>query len=333
MNPSNEPADLLRLLDGYYKVHETRKGERHVDCPLCGKPASARQTHFSYSARGGFCFVCQRKVSLHAMCERLHLVDGGRDKYLPAPAYMPKEKVRTVAQWTHNIPALLTDYTRHPRRVELWQAHKPLSRESIQQHGLGVGVLPNCSCKHERLIIPIRQDNAVVNFFGRAITCDCAKWLPPGGAGVTRWLFGIDDLSSSGTIWIVENKADAILLRQYYPDYIALSPSAISVRDEWDVWAQRIKAANPQRVIVALDNDLAGNGGGTNRAAWLKEWRDDIKVRQPELWRTVQPPTCAGVWLANRLLRHGLPVTLFQYPAGAPRKASVVDLITQKEAA
>ncbi len=207
MNPSNEPADLLRLLDSYYHVHETRKGERYVDCPLCGKPASARQTHFSYSARGGFCFVCQRKVSLHAMCERLHLVEGGRDKYLPAPAYVPKEKVRTAAQWTHNIPALLTRYRSHPRRIELWQAHKPLSRESIQQHGLGVGVLPDCSCKHERLIIPIRQDNVVVNFFGRAITCDCAKWLPPGGAGVTRWLFGIDDLSLSGTIWIVENKA------------------------------------------------------------------------------------------------------------------------------
>lgn len=309
-------ADPLDLLDRHYGEQPDRRGERHVKCPFCSNEPNRRKPNFSYSERGAGCYSCGHTASLNALCAFLGLTE---DKYLPAPPaprQRPPQRATEPFAWQLNPERLLETYTRHPRRVELWQQHKPLSAETIERWQLGVGKLPASSCKHERLILPVIEAGQVVGFRGRAIRCDCPKWLAP--AGFTAHLFGREAVRPGGILWIVENNVDALLMMQLYPEYDAVA-STHGCSTWLDEWTAHVASRAPRLVIVALDNDLPGNGGGKHRGELIRRWREEHPAarRLPIAW---------GPRIADKLVRAGLTTRLYIYPDGAPAKASVADL-------
>ena len=72
---SNE--DLFDLLIDHFGVEPDSDGEVRVDCPNCGKEAKRGQTHFSFSERGGHCFVCGTSWSLRRLAEEMGIVEVG----------------------------------------------------------------------------------------------------------------------------------------------------------------------------------------------------------------------------------------------------------------
>lgn len=322
--------ELLALLDRYHGNPEPdRRHERHVPCPWCRVAPKERQVHFSYGPGansrcfgGGKCWVCHAGGNLWKVAARLGLTDGIAPEPRPAkrepppPPPPPREWQKAPERW-------LDAYTTNARRYWLWQRHKPLSQQTIERWQLGVGVLPSCSCRHERLIVPLVQGGEVVGFRGRAIGCDCTKWLV--AAGSAKLAYGAAALRPGQIVWIVENNVDALLLMQEHPDWCALAST--NGAGYWqDEWTAQLVASRPRAVIVALDNDIAGQARGATLQRLAREWRE----AHPEATRL---PTQHGPRLLRRLQAAGLPARLYQYPPGAPAKASVVDLMQHREEA
>jgi hypothetical protein len=181
-------------------------------------------------------------------------------------------------------------------RFAAWQAHKPLSRATIERHGLGLGIVPACSCKHQRLIVPIYDGGQLVNIRGRRLDCNChAKWIS--SARCKNALYGLDEVSAGGVLWIVANNVDRLLFEQACPGWQAVSPTMGegSWRDEWTA---RLVTLAPQQVVVAYDNDEAG-------------YRAGIKV-------------------AGRLKAAGVNARIWEWQPGTPAKADVAWLLMQK---
>jgi phage/plasmid primase-like uncharacterized protein len=208
-------------------------------------------------------------------------------------------------------------FAAHPRRYELWQAYKPLSEDTINRANLGVGVLPASRCNHERLIVPIYNDGELVCLRGRAINCDCGKWLASGGFSLDSLpLYNVDALPTGGVLWIVENPVDALMIGEA-TDYTGAATLAVSY---WrDHWLEAIQAKRPSLVVVAYDNDLPGNGGAWRRQEMMAVW----KRQRPGQ----QPPKAWGVKLVNRLLKAGLPVELYDWQDNAV-KTDIGSLLT-----
>jgi hypothetical protein len=187
---------------------------------------------------------------------------------------------------------LLERYENHPRRFEAWQAHKPVSVETIRRKRLGMGVLPASRCKHERLIVPILDGTMLVGLRGRAIACSCGKWLVAGGTTLEMLpLYNQEALQPGCVVWIVENPVDALLLTERTP-YAGVATYSVSY---WrQAWTETLQAAQPELMIVAYDNDDPGRKN--------------------------------GIRLANTLLAAGLQVTLFDW-GQAVYKADIGSLL------
>lgn len=298
------------LFDGLcqrFQAHPDRRGHVHVECPSCGKEPKRGQTHFSFSERGAHCFVCGFSASLSRLAQQLQVtpivtpVRPARVQEAPRPRY-----------WQQNPQRFLQAFLEAPDRLDLWQQYKPLSIDTISRWRFGVGVLPSSPCSHRRLIYPLFERDRIVGFRGRAISCDCAKWISCGGSHAVCW--GLDLVTTGATVLIVENPVDAALAMQEEPDVVAVASTAGA--GTWrEEWTARLATAQPEQVICWLDNDLAGCPNRETyrelRAAW-QQAHPGMKVPEPN-----------GPRIANALNDAGLHATVYRWPVGTPSKADL----------
>jgi hypothetical protein len=94
----------------------------------------------------------------------------------------------------------------------------------------------------------------------------------------------------------------------------------------------------PARVIVWFDHDLAGNGGGADRDAFVAQWLTE--VRQQRRAKGIssdvplpQPPPARGPQLAAELAAAGVAAEVHEWPAGTPRKADLGWLLERQQPA
>jgi hypothetical protein len=264
-----------------------RHGEYHADCPWCGKVTKPHQTHFSifrhkdsYACK---CHVCGEGGGLKKLLRHLDIHDT------PITASVRHQEPPKPKRWQSDPARYVQAFCEHPRRLQAWQAYKPLTIDSIARWRLGVGVLPSSRCQHRRLIVPVYETGQVIALHGRAYLPDDddAKWLTSGGSR-KNVLFNGDLLQSGRVVVICENMIDCILVMQQRSQWIAVASGGTAWRDEF---TGQIAAARPAAVLVWLDNDDAGQKSAD----------------------TIVPALC----------RAGLGVTRYQWALDAPPKADV----------
>ena len=322
-------------------VAPDRRGEAILSpCPWCGKASAAGNVHASFSVRGAKCFTCGGHAGLGQLARLLGIEPGGEAVTPRARKAAPERKRYDILERC-DCEALAESYAAHPGALTAWQSYAPtLTAGMIGAFGLGLGPLPRYSsrCQHERLQMPLRAGGRVVGFRSRAIGCDCAKWLSPGG-NPSRFLFngarlaggnvlqeafqdsavrsyvgdtaGLPPWKAGQTLFVCENPVDALLLEQGgYPTVATLGVTFWS-----DAWTRLLQAARPVAVIIAYDHDCAGNGGNAAaRAAWLTEHNG-------------MAPPANGKRLQARLRAARLFVTLFPWPEAAPQGADLGDML------
>lgn len=280
-------------------VQPDRHGEAHTTCPGCGKEARRGQTHFSFSERGGHCFVCGSSWSLAALAD-LWL---GKE-FVPPPLPQPAPRPQRAYNWQAQAETIAAQYAQHPGRDYLWNQYKPLDADVIEAHRLGVGVLPASRCDHKRLIVPLVDfGGRVVGFRGRAIDCQCGKWLSPSGNKAT--LFNWQAVQDGCTAFVTENPIDALMATAAWGIATVATLSVSYWQDEWTEFLRRAAL-----VVVAYDNDAPGNA---TDPAILQAWRDGHKSDPPQ----------NGIKLVNRLLDAGLPARFYRWKPGTPHKADI----------
>ncbi|WP_054537092.1 toprim domain-containing protein [Herpetosiphon geysericola] len=315
------PPDLLPI--GHWQ-----RNEWHACCPFCGKDTKRGQTHFScYNADGEWrykCFVCQHTGSIAHLARYLGVATGPTTERQQAKAMQPKHK---HANWLKHADFYLGRFGADLNRVPLWQAYKPLNLRSIAQWRLGVGVLPASRCQMPRLIVPVFESGQLVALHGRAYLPEDtdAKWLTSGGSRKDV-LYNAEYLAPGKTVIIGENLVDAIIAMQDRPDVVAVASGGVAWAGEnLTRWCELIAASQPKRVIVWLDNDLAGQASGAMYRTLLGQWRTTMhqRVAEGKIPRIPTPPEPAGPKIANQLLALHQPVTLYQWPMSAPPKADL----------
>lgn len=316
--------DLYTDLQDYYGVRPDRRGWCHITCPFCGK----ENRHCAFSDRGFKCVVCGAHGGLRVLADRLDL-NVSVDYVAPPP------KPKPVVPWRQFIVERIGQEMRHEQRISAWQAYKPLKAETLFRHCFGYGTLPFegqdglwYESKSLWLIVPLWENGEVVGLRGRTpigekrITKDGKeiKWISATGTRYVLW--GVDAVQPGATVWITENYVDAAWLMERHPDQCAV---AIGGATTWQsAWGDALAAKQPGLVIVALDNDLAGQATGATQARLRAQWHaEHPELPEPTTW-------LAGPRIANDLLARGLSVRLFQWPANAPDKAGV-DWLLQQE--
>lgn len=329
----SKTADLFPALCARLRVQPDRRGECHVACPWCSKEVKRGQTHFSFSERGAFCHICGQGGSLKRLWDAL-FGDARPARYEPRPRRAPRRRYDLAA---HRPDLWVGEYAAHPRRLELWWAYAPrLPRSVAEAYHLGVGKFPPYSskCPHERLQVPLVSGGVVVGFRGRSLGCGCGKWLAPGGtvpvlyngARVLRpeWrrharAARMGDCASGRdargrTVWVVENPVDALLVESVMDVPAVAILGASMWRDEW---SRALLSSGASRVVVALDNDHAGNVTPAHAAQIGAAWREEHDA----------DPPANGNRLVNRLLKAGVKARLFDWPEGTPLGTDMGDLL------
>lgn len=295
--------DLYRTLSQRCGAEPDRKGECWIPCPECGR----EDEKCSFSERGWHCFVCGAGGALQELAKLLDV-----QKFEPfrmPPKRKPTPRKRTYL-WQENTNALLLSLLSHPKRIEFWQAYRPFTTRTIDFWRLGVGTLPACRCKHRRLIYPAFKDRKIIAFRGRAVECECAKWLQSAGSQVVLW--GESLLTEGQVVIVCESPVDAMLAMQQTPDVVAIASTGGA--GMWrPSWTERLKTAEPEHVVVWFDNDLAG----TPTSEALRELGRRWMQEHPKARKL---PRAHGPWLANLLLKAHLPTALYHWPQGTPHK-------------
>ena len=317
-------------------VQPDRDGEAHVTCPGCGKPPKHGQTHFSFGARGGFCFVCGQGWGLVALARLWGLIEGAAASATPQKPAKPK-----AAEAVMDFAGCLGAYEMRKDVVERWQGYKPLPEGAIYAFRLGVGTFPRYSskCSHERLIVPLisadgSEGGQVIGLRGRSLPhgmggCDCGKWLSPKGSRLVLYngacllpqgtcdpTVGVAPLgrrAHGNLLWIVENPIDAIMLQLAHPRAVAVATLGVGLWQER--WTYHVAHSGALKVYVAYDNDRPGNGGGeAGKREWLKTHERDLLPN--------------GVRLVNKLLAQGVPAVLYDW-GDSPLKRDIGDLLLE----
>lgn len=291
---------------------QTDNPQAHIQCPAC------HQDKFDFSPHGAHCFrgSCGYSASIYGFAERIGYHSG--NSY--TSPFAPPKRDRAPARWQQNPQFYLDQYISAPDTLERWQAYKPVSLDTIIQYRLGVGVLPASRCKHRRLIVPLFEEDRIVGFRGRALDCKCLKWLT-GGSSKTI-LFGIDRVCRGDIVYWFENMVDAALLMQVSAQgYKAVAGTAGA--GTWKDFIAPLAAKQPGLVIVALDNDLAGQPSKSVRETLIAE----------HIQKHGAPPTegLNGAKIANALARARVPVTMWRWSEEAPAKADGFYLLTMCE--
>ena len=293
--------------------------EYHIACPECRHVSSPKEPHCSFSERGWKCFSCGASGSLRGLMKLVGLDDAGGRKW--EPAYIPDDpEPPKLREWMLSGESVLKRMESHLFRFALWGQYKPVSVENIKRLRLGVGVLPSSRCKHERLTVPVFDNGRLVGLRGRALNCDCGKWLSSGGTSPeTMPLYGIDDAKPGGVIWICENCIDAALITQQ-GEFFGVASYSVSY---WkDHWTESLLRLSPEYVMIAYDNDLPGNGGGRQREKFIREWKKDPRHENSE------PPPAAGIRLWERLRAAGLRADVYDW-GYSPYKADIGTMLQE----
>lgn len=308
--------DIYAQLQTHFNVVEDRRGWCHIVCPFCGKG----NRHCAFSARGFRCLVCGAHGSLYKLANHIHMTsDIVRTSPPPQPAL--------AVPWLANALTRVIRAMHHPERVARWSAYKPLTLATLNKHYFGYGRLPFrghngqwYESKNEWLIVPLFEKGAIVGLRGRNVNTHGPKWIS--ATGTRHVLWGLEYVQPGSVVWICENYVDAAWLAQDHPDMCAV---ALGGATTWRFeWALRLADKKPRLVIVALDNDLAGQAQG--------KMYDNLRAQ----WRAAHPDLVEPVWLngpriANDLLAVGLTVRLFRWPEHAPAKAGVDWLLAQEK--
>lgn len=303
-------------LQRYYRGSiDGRKGESWMTCPFCGKEGK----HFSFSENGVyFCFFCGAKGRLETLAKKI----GLQSNAVYVPPAQPVVRRQPEPPWTKQP---IDRYLSHPERYARWQNYKPVSVETIQKFQFGYGSMPILGdrgwfqSKQAWLIVPLYEDGKLVGLRGRNNgEHDGPKWTSAKGTHYVLW--NIENVRPGHTMWITENYVDAALLMQKYPQFDAC---AIGGASTWqDAWVDRVVAAQPKSVIVALDNDLAGQASGAMYAQLAAEWQ--------EKYPNVRVPVPNGPKIANALRRAGVKAFLFEWH-DKPPKYDIGQLIEKGE--
>ncbi len=339
--------ELMSIIYSHLGGRATTIGHKYQiipdNCPYCGADNS-RDFHSSYgqifpdAGYGYKCFANCETVGLYQLALHIGAVEapGGRKpiKFSPklpkvAPV-MPQEK----RHWQLHGAAYFEQYAGNLDKFRLWWEYKRIPRDIIEKHGLGVGVVPSSRCAHERLITPIIQNGELVMIRGRAIDCDCPKWLPAAGASPSEIdLILVDQVQEGDIVLVVENYVDALLVNET-TDYKAVC--TLSTSYWYPHWQQQLIERNPALVIPAFDGDVAGNGGTPSQvreaarkrvAKKLKCAIEDVTVTKLDMnargWNvkwvnhvakgTERIPMPAGVKLNNELTKDNVPSALLKW--------------------
>lgn len=304
----NDNRQLYSLLVEQTHAEPDRRGWVAIPCPSCGEN---RKRKSAFSPHGFKCFVCGETMSLHKLAKTQRL-DANKEPNRviipkpPQPRYWHKEPERWLQRTLD-----------HPRRIEIWQAYRPFTLESISKYQLGVGSVPSTPCPHERLTYPYLDDERIT-LRGRMINCPCdpkaMKWLTAGGGRAALW--GIEYLRPGGVVVICESPVDAMLLMQFDASLTAVASTAGA--STWKrEWTEAIAAVSPLFLLIALDNDLQGQATGETRQKLAYEW---LKKR-PKL------PKANGPYIANQFLKAGIRTHLYPWE-NAPAKADIGWMLT-----
>lgn len=228
-----------------------------------------------------------------------------------------------------------------------WAGYKPVSAEMVDDYSLGVGPVPRNRCRCDRLLIPVTDGHLVHCIRGRlpaGATCphDSKNWIANAGFSLRSLpLFNAHRIADGAVAVIVENPVDAMLLSEL-PDVAyqwlrqgvdmgilaphlarAMALAKRGIRPIVGVatlsagyWQSGWEAAlaGASLVIVALDNDLVGNGGGAGRKELLEAWdRDHVD-------RPIRAPAPFGLARQARLRQRGIRAVMYQWPESPPVK-------------
>lgn len=350
----NSPEQLYSHLVATIATKEISRGKRVQAlveyCPFCGADNTKHlRASFGRIFDGGgygfHCFACGRSCSLY----HLATLNGVAEYTGEARAATRRQddKEPEYPSWYSGRESLQAAYTKNGDVAAAWQRYKGVTPEMVSRYGLGYGVLPGDygnrnKCPHNRLITPILDTRGrVIWFRGRAIDCECDKWLAAplrdfSMAGIGVSLPQSQYAQRGGKVFITENYVDAAIINSG-TKYSAVATLSTSY---WlPQWTDQIFALSPDVVYVAFDNDLAGNGGSVQEvesrarkiAARQKNISENsITVLQVTAEQTgytvdymsgntqdmVRVPTPRGVILANHLLDAGFNVILIKWPKG-----------------
>ena len=324
-------ADTFWALCERLGVQPDRRGEVLIDCPHCGANNDGH-LRFSFGPRGYHCFVCGQGGGIMDLWRIM------TNEETPKPVRTRPAPPKRERMDPREGEAMARRYEAHPDAWDRWAAYAPsLPHSFFVAYRLGFGSLPQhmSHCTHPRLQVPLIAGGKVVGFRSRAVGCDCAKWLSPGGSrmilyngqrlGETRAryremvligdapLFQRADVAGRH-LYIVENPIDALLAdNRGWP---AVATLGVTIwRDEW---TRLLYSATPRAITVAYDNDHAGCITDANRARIESAWRDSGHDQDmPE----------AGNKLAARLCAAKLPAQIFPWPDDAPLGCDLGDIL------
>lgn len=312
-------ALFLRLRD-FYQVSPDRRGWCHTDCPFCGKD----NKHFAFNENGYKCVVCGAHGGLWKLAQTSGLVRGAEFPRRVTPAPIPVAV--QAAPWLADAASWVARSVAQPGRLAAWAGYKPLKRETLDRWQFGLGRLPFQGVDNQWyesrtpwLTVPLYgPTGAICGLRGRNLGSNGPKWISATGTHYHLW--GLQNGPLKPDVWIGENYVDAAWLMERHPD---LSAVALGGAANWQpAWGEALAAQNPRLVVVALDNDLAGQASGETYRRLAAERRQ----QHPNL-PEIQPN---GPRIANDLIARGLTVRLFRWPDTAPAKAGVDWLLEQE---
>lgn len=332
-------VDMLRLMPGDSLKRHGR--ELSGPCPIC----QAGEDRFSIQPHQNtwVCRTCHPKYGTpisFVMMTRFAHISEGRERLIESLEYLlggsieflnrevpktpsvPKPKIEWKRPyWSFQAERIIAAFESHPNRVQMWQDYKPIPESTIVKERLGVGVLPMSYCRHERLILPVYENGILIGLRGRQLACKCGKPNKSGDLILDRWLnakgtkkaiYGLYDIHPGKPLWIVENNADRLLLESTYAEqeWSAVSPLT-GVATVWEPqWIQYVLTVAPSQVIIAFDNDEAGQ---PNREI-LRQFYIDNPDRKPGL---------GGQKLRKQFAEYGITARLWAWEKGSPKGADI----------
>jgi hypothetical protein len=330
-------TDLLDALCTKLGTSLTR-GRAFADCPFCGAPGYTRGGRPAYHfylydlerGRGACCWSCGYHGTLSALAAELDVsgTDDRPAREAPPPPVAPWEAPDALDRYARAMGA------RWAAVVAAWQAHKPLSEDTIRREHLGLGKLPLYD-EHDRrwyemsrprLLYPFIEGGRMVGIAGRALPGDNGpKWIT---ASYSRLiLHGLEDVRAGDDLIWVENRVDRLLVEE--DGGKALASGGLSWQSGWlDTLANK----RPHGLLIWFDHDLAGNGSPYHRAELIARWRRSIEERRrgnPELAKRPFPrePEPRGPKLAAELHASRIYAQLYRWPKGSAFGADVGSLI------
>lgn len=242
------------------KVAMSGGGEWAGPCPFCG---GDDRFHVQPGQNRWLCRMCT-----DAKWKDPREYYWRRDRRIPDDLRSTPIKPRkqpAIPSWRAHGEEIVRSCEQHPRRFELWNTYKPLSQETIEKNRLGVGVLPASKCHHSRLIVPVWNCGSLVCLRGRAIECDCPKWLASGGWTLDLLpLYNEDALYLGCNALVCENPIDALMVseNQDLKSIDAVGIATFSIYYWTEQWTFKLRQATVKQITIAYDNDEPGQKRG-----------------------------------------------------------------------